>query len=114
MDGHDVVISILAFLGIVISQWTMFVIQYRKQHGDSKKLEDINDAVNHRHERGEGLKLYDLVLQNHSKTCECHDKTEDLIEWNQRQDKKIDALTVKVTALPCGLTIKDCPPNDGS
>ena len=46
-----------------------------------KSIEDVNDAVNHRHvKKGEGaLKLYDLVWENHCKATE-------LIEWKRGYD----------------------------
>ena len=53
-----------------------------------KSIEDVNDAVNHRHTRGENApKLYDAVLHLHERTDKLDGKCDELIEWKRSYDK---------------------------
>ena len=47
-------------------------------------IDDINDAVNHRHRRGQDApKLYDAVLHLHERVNVVNDKAEELVEWKR-------------------------------
>lgn len=76
-------LATLVGLGVVLlTQTVMFLMAWMQR----RKVDEINDAVNHRHERGDGaLKLYDLVYENHK-------KTDELVEWNKRQDGRLVSL----------------------
>lgn len=81
-----VVVSVLGFLGIFITQWTMFCIAHMKQNKVQRNVEEINDAVNHRHKRGDDCnvppKLYDLAWENHQ-------KIDGLVNWKVKTDDRL-------------------------
>lgn len=74
MDSDVVLVAIITLIGVIITAifgYMTTVITTRT----SKEVAEINDAVNHRHEKeGPPLKLYDVVMQNHFMAKE-------LIEW---------------------------------
>lgn len=73
----DFVVAVLALIGVLITAGVS-IVTVVLQHKSKRSIEDINDAVNHRHEkRGEGaMKLYDLVWENHK-------KADELIDWKR-------------------------------
>jgi len=115
MNGHhDVLISLITLGGVALTQATMFWVVFMQSRSartadeSARKVEEINDAVNHRHDRdGDGLKLYDLV-------CENRNETKMLVEWNVQQDlgcsetsQEIAKLRQAISGLPCKV-VKDC------
>ena len=80
----EVIIAALAFLGVFISQWVIFCVSIRKYRHTDKQVAEINDAVNHRHNKvnPDGTmpnKLFDLVWESHN---DC----KELIEWKRGYD----------------------------
>jgi hypothetical protein len=66
--------------GIITTTFLSLITAYF-QWKAKKDISQVNDAVNHRHEKGHGaLKLYDLVWENHIRSNE-------LIEWKRSYDK---------------------------
>jgi len=82
-DSTHIIVSMIGFLGIVV---TAFLSYLTHRH-----TREINDAVNHRHERGpDALKLYDLALDNHATTRVLEQQNKalakqgnELIEWKR-------------------------------
>ena len=80
----EVIIAALAFMGVLISQWVIFCVSMRNEKRNSRVVEEINDAVNHRHLRADSsgnvpLKMYDLIW-------ETHQRGDELIEWKRSYD----------------------------
>lgn len=73
----DLFVAVLALFGVLITAGVSLLTAIL-QHRTKKDVAEINDAVNHRHEkRGDGaLKLYDLVWENHQ-------KADELIDWKR-------------------------------
>lgn len=91
MHTHEVLVAAFGLAAVLITQTAMFLMSYLSH----RKIGEINDAVNHRHDKdGGGLKLYDLVVENHN-------KTKQIIEWNQKQDSQISAIETNINDLPC-------------
>lgn len=57
-------------------------------HKMSRSVEQVNDAVNHRHTKGGpgAPKLYDAILHLHEKTDRVEGKADELIEWKRGYD----------------------------
>ena len=86
IENHlsEVIIAALAFMGVLISQWVIFCVSMRNEKRNSRVVEEINDAVNHRHLRADSsgnvpMKLYDLIWETHK-------KGDELIEWKRSYD----------------------------
>ena len=69
-DATHVIVSLIGLIGVI----TTSIFGYLTH----KHAREINDAVNHRHEkRGEGApKMYDLVWENHQ-------KADELLDWKR-------------------------------
>ena len=79
MNGDHVVEICVALFGLV-GVMTGALFSYL----GLRQSQQINDAVNHRHERGpDALKLYDLALENHASTKELQVQADELIEWKR-------------------------------
>ncbi len=79
MNGDQVVEICVALFGL-IGVMTGALFSYL----GLRQSRQINDAVNHRHERGpDALKLYDLALENHSTTRALEKQSAELIEWKR-------------------------------
>jgi hypothetical protein len=67
------IMGFIALVGVAVSAWVAVT--------SKRVLNEVNDAVNHRHEkRGDGApKMYDLLW-------ETHEKTDELIEWKRTYD----------------------------
>ena len=70
MSHFEIFSAVLSVVGSVIVGYFAYLA--------ASASRQVNDAVNHRHEkRGEGaLKLYDLVWEN-------HEKSDELIQWKR-------------------------------
>lgn len=68
-----IIMGFIALIGISVSAWVAVT--------SKRVLNEVNDAVNHRHEkRGDGApKMYDLLW-------ETHEKSNELIEWKRTYD----------------------------
>jgi len=65
MDGSsEVVLALVGLAGLAIKSHFDFMMAKRRGEKSDRILNEVNDAVNHRHERGEGTKLYDMVFEN--------------------------------------------------
>lgn len=80
-DLHlQIILGAITLLGVILTSVVGVITAYF-QSKMKKEVSQVNDAVNHRHEKGEGaLKLYDLVWENHKRASE-------LIEWKRTYDK---------------------------
>jgi hypothetical protein len=75
-----VIIAVLTLCGVVFNGLISLMT-----HRNSKQ---INDAVNHRHQRADEngkapLKLYDLAIENHQKIERTEQKLDGLVEWKE-------------------------------
>jgi hypothetical protein len=76
--------------GVIIAVLTLFGVIFNglislMTHKNSK---EINDAVNHRHQRADETgkappKLYDLAIENHQKIDRTEQKVDSLVEWKE-------------------------------
>jgi len=79
MNGDHIVEIVLGLFGLV-GVMTGALFSYL----GPRQSRQINDAVNHRHERSpDALKLYDLALENHSSTNRLQHQANELIEWKR-------------------------------
>lgn len=72
-DSTHIIVSMIGFLGIVVTAMFGYL--------NHRHAREINDAVNHRHDKvGPGApKLYDLMWENHQ-------KADELIQWKRSYD----------------------------
>jgi hypothetical protein len=75
-----VIIAVLTLCGVLFNGLISLMT-----HRNSKQ---INDAVNHRHQRADEngkapLKLYDLAIENHQKIDRTEQKVDGLVEWKE-------------------------------
>ena len=74
--SDSVIVACISALASIVGGWFAFSAA-RAAKKTNITADEVNDAVNHRHQRGEGaLKLYDLVWENHQ-------KTDELIGWKR-------------------------------
>jgi hypothetical protein len=79
INAEHIIITFTVLLGVVTTAILSLLTAYF-QWKAKKDISQVNDAVNHRHEKGHGaLKLYDLVWENHTRSNE-------LIEWKRGYD----------------------------
>ncbi len=79
MNGDDFVEIVLGLFGLVGVMTGALFSYLGLRHS-----RQINDAVNHRHERGpEALKLYDLALENRSSANRLQHQAEELLVWKR-------------------------------
>ena len=70
----NIIVAIVMVTGVVFTAITSCLIAYW-QSKSRKDISEVNDSVNHRHERGaNALKLYDLAFENHQ-------KIDQIVEW---------------------------------
>ena len=69
-----IVMGVVALIGMAVSAWVAVTSR--------RVLNEVNDAVNHRHEKrgGAAPKMYDLLW-------ETHEKSNELIEWKRTYDE---------------------------
>jgi hypothetical protein len=81
IDVEHVTFAVTLVLGVMTTAILSLLTAYF-QWKAKKDISEVNDAVNHRHDKaGEGaLKLYDLVWENHKRSNE-------LIEWKRGYDE---------------------------
>lgn len=95
-----IIIAFLGFLGIFVSQWTVFWVAYVKQHKAAKEISQINDAVNNRHQRDtpgeEGKKLYDLSWENHRNISEMGARVEVFVDDTR---ERLDSMNSRIDRL---------------
>jgi hypothetical protein len=72
-DSTHIIVSMIGFFGVLVSALFGYL--------NHKHAKEINDAVNHRHDKaGPGApKLYDLAWENHK-------KADELIQWKRGYD----------------------------
>jgi len=65
MDGSsEVALALVGLAGLAVKSHFDFMMVKRQMVKSDKAIGQVNDAVNHRHERGDGTKLYDMVFEN--------------------------------------------------
>lgn len=80
---HSEVISHLLYLCGLLATAILSGIAAYISHRMNKSVDEVNDAVNHRHAKGGpgAPKLYDAMLHLHEKLDSVDAKTESLMEW---------------------------------
>jgi hypothetical protein len=101
LGAYETAIAVVVGI-ITVGVFVVRVVWYLKT-----AIDQINDSVNHRHEKGAGApKLYDLSWENHKKVTE-------LIEWKRSYDgcpldrgdkvyefyKQVEALELRVNEI---------------
>jgi hypothetical protein len=79
-ETTGVIIAVITMGGVVFTS-VVACLTALFQWKAKQSLSEVNDAVNHRHEKhgASSLKLYDLVWEN-------HERTNELIEWKRSYD----------------------------
>ena len=72
-DSTHIIVSIVGFFGVVVTALLSYLTH--------RHTREINDAVNHRHEKrgADAPKLYDMMWENHQ-------KADELIQWKRSYD----------------------------
>lgn len=77
-------IAAVCGLLVFVIRWLLVSFAERLQ-GIEDSLDEVNDAVNHRHEkRGpDAKKLYDLAVENHERARKVESQVAELVEWKR-------------------------------
>ncbi len=80
---HEIGFTIGYGLIAALGAYTAYHAKKAKDSGDQ-----INDAVNHRHEKAgpDAPKLYDAVIHLHERTDHIDEKADELIQWKRGYD----------------------------
>ena len=82
MDNKEIISHIMYACGLLLTAILSGIAAW-VSHRMHKSVEEVNDAVNHRHAKG-GVgapKLYDAMLHLHEKIDGLDKKAEELMEW---------------------------------
>lgn len=99
MDS-SVVVAVITLVGVLITAGVS-IITASLQVIAKRHLEDVNDAVNHRHQKGgpAAPKLYDLALDNRERMDRIEGRADRIERHCERTDERVRVLTQHVHQL---------------